>query len=138
MIEAEEILKEIFSATKRASSMGEYHKYLSSYDTHFLAGSIHNYIEIIYNEFNSPEADLVFILQCYYEMAKRINDFCDNNRVAEDIAAQYWLEYFTWFRECKFTEVNSLHRGRSLFLYQYVDLYEAFGEEAFIKLFGHI
>jgi hypothetical protein len=114
-------LLDILSACKRAKSMGKYHNWQPCYDTHYLASCLSNYAEVIEGAMLDTERDWQFILHWYYLMCTRINTFCDNNKVAGDEAAEYWLEWFVtcrqrlWLNKC--------------YTYDYVFLGTAFGLE---------
>ena len=87
-------IAEIKSAKKRSSSMGASIAYLPEYASHPLAAPISNYSLIIDAELCAQHICFLNVLWAIYRMAKKINEYCDNNRISGDVAAQYWLNEY--------------------------------------------
>lgn len=84
--------------------MGRPHGHQRRHDAHSLAPCLSNYALVIDEEMREigeegPGAyqrtqSYLFIL-CWIEaMARRINEYCDTQRVVGDDAAEYWLDRF--------------------------------------------
>lgn len=89
-------LAEVKSARKRALSMGRYSGWRREYDRHPLAACVDNYTACIDAERENKSPDWLAILGFILAIARRINGYCDDHKVADDPAAQYWLERFLW------------------------------------------
>lgn len=88
----------IRSALKRAKSMGKHHNWIREYDEHPLAAVTQNYHYIIDKESSNNDADFLSMIVWYDHIAKHINVFCDDNKIAGNDASEYWLEKFLWIR----------------------------------------
>ena len=86
----------IKAAKKRCISMGAFHAWRPVFDMHPLAACMDNHTVCIDVELSETSPDWFAILCWILNMAKRINWFCDENKVVGDVAAQYWLERFLW------------------------------------------
>ena len=81
--------------------MGRPHGWVVNFDSHPIAASMDNHTACIDVELeNKDEPDYLSILQWILLMARKINNYCENNRVAGDNAAEYWMERFLWRSEC--------------------------------------
>ena len=89
-------IRELKAAKKRCISMGAYHAWEPAFDWHPLAACVDNYTTCIDAELSETISDYGCVLFWILTMARRINWFCDGNKVVGDVAAQYWLERFLW------------------------------------------
>lgn len=91
-------IAEVKAAKKRAISMGRHSGWIPEYNQHALASCMDNHTAIIDAELDGENHDVcfLFILWELLAMARKINGYCDANKVVGDHAAQYWLERFLW------------------------------------------
>ncbi len=91
-------IRQILSAKKRSISMGAFSGWKPSYNDHPLAATMDNYTWLLDTAMIRPcsSDDYTEALYCIYKMAYKINAYCDNNQIKNDLAAQYWLERFLW------------------------------------------
>jgi hypothetical protein len=89
--ESEDFFLTIKSAVKRAKTMGRAFVEMPEYLTHPLAACISNYKWIMGGRADGGVGENYVDGVCIYRMAKRINRFCDDNKISGDVAAQYWL-----------------------------------------------
>jgi hypothetical protein len=87
-------VKEVKTAIKRCKAMAINHEFETSFNSHELAACLENHTDIIYVEIKQCNPDYLFILECVYVMAKKINNYCDKNKVKSDKSAEYWLSAF--------------------------------------------
>ena len=86
---------EIRKCLKRCQSMGKHIGWRPDFDRHPLAAAQSNYRVAFEGALEDKD---FFTAMCHlYVAASKINIFCDNNRVAEDAGAQYWLENWLWW-----------------------------------------
>lgn len=119
-----EHLQVVKSAIKRAKSMGKYHAYKPCYDKHPLAASICNHLDALSEELVG-DRDVLEMYRLVFYMALAINKFCDNNKVAGNAGAEYWLEVF-------YLQYNNLiidNHKDSLYVFEYVEWSRLLGEE---------
>jgi hypothetical protein len=88
-------LAEMKAARRRAISMGAHHAWTPEFNRHPLAACIDNHTACIDAEPNTGE-DTFAILCWILTMARAVNRFCEENKVAGDAASEYWLERFAW------------------------------------------
>jgi hypothetical protein len=87
---------EIQSARKRCVSMGKHHAWMVDFDRHPLAATMDNYTVCIDVELCEESPDFLAVLIWILTMARKINAYCDAERVSGNAAAEYWLERFLW------------------------------------------
>ena len=89
-------ISEIKSAIRRCQKMGKYAGWKPEFNNHQLAASLDNHTWCIDVERQEDQPDWFAILCWTLNMARSINAYCDTTKVADDAAAQYWLERFLW------------------------------------------
>lgn len=89
-------IKEIQTAKKRCITMGVAQGWRPEFDLHPLAASIDNHTCVIDVELEKEKPDYLSILVWIHTMAKKVNQYCDEQMVKDNKAAEYWLERFLW------------------------------------------
>lgn len=79
--------------------MGRPHSFSPDFNSHRLSACIANYsvaidVEVKKSEDRKEKTDWLAILIWIHKMAERVNKFCDQNKIAGDQAAEYWLRQF--------------------------------------------
>lgn len=94
---------EIKSAKKRCEGMGRHHQWRPEFDQHALSACLDNYSSCVDVELADACPDYTCVLHWILTMARKINAYCDAEKVSGNDAAEYWLERFLWRcdRVCK-------------------------------------
>lgn len=74
--------------------MGKYTPWCGDFDSHPLAAGMDNWTWLL----DDAQRDKEYLEVLYYLLrkARLINDYCNNNKINGDVAAEYWLERFLW------------------------------------------
>jgi hypothetical protein len=96
----EKHILEIKRAKKRCVGMGSFHSWRIEFDGHPLAATMDNYTTCIDGEMKETKPDYLVVLVWILAMARKINAFCDAEKVVGNAAAEYWLERFLWRCDC--------------------------------------